>query len=41
MQVNGADRAGARVVNGQTVDVSAQNLPAGSLWSIQVRYPAP
>jgi hypothetical protein len=41
MQVNGADMVGARVVDGQTVEVSAQSLASGSLWSVQVRYPAP
>ena len=41
MQANGADLAGARVVDGQTIEVSAQNLASGSLWSVQVRYPAP
>ena len=41
MQANGADLAGARVVDGQTIEVSAQNLASGSLWSVEVRYPAP
>src|ERR1700730_3068725 len=41
MQSNGVDVPGAHIVDGQFVEFTAQNLPSGSLWNLQVRYPAP